>query len=53
MGRLRDLNAELMQALQNMKRVEWARKTEFTQQPAATLLKVATRHSEVLQELAA
>ena len=39
----RDLNAELMQALHEMKQGEWARKTEFTPQPDGSIRRVISR----------
>jgi DNA-binding transcriptional regulator YiaG len=39
----RDLNAELLQSLQELKRGEWARKTEFTTQLDGSIRRVITR----------
>jgi hypothetical protein len=39
----RDLNAELLQALHDMKRGEWARKTDFTPQPDGTIRRMILR----------
>ncbi len=46
----RDLNAELMQALQDMKRVEWARKTEFTPQPDGSIRRVILRRDGTIEK---
>lgn len=46
----RDLNAELMQALQDMKRGEWARKTEFTPQPDGSMRRVILRRDGTIEK---
>lgn len=46
----RDLNAELLQALNEMKRGEWARKTEFITQPDGSVRRVITRHDGTIEK---
>lgn len=46
----RDLNAELLQSLQELKRGEWARKTEFTPQPDGSIRRVITRRDGTIEK---
>ena len=46
----RDLNAELMQTLQEMKRGDWARKTEFTAQANGSIRRVITRRDGTIEK---
>jgi len=46
----RDVNAELSQALGEMKRGEWARKTEFTTQPDGSIRRVITRRDGTVEK---
>jgi putative transcriptional regulator len=46
----RDLNAELLQALHDMKRGEWARKTEFTPQPDGSIRRVILRRDGTIEK---
>jgi putative transcriptional regulator len=46
----RDLNAELFQALGEMKHGEWARKTEFTTQPDGSVRRVITRRDGTIEK---
>ena len=46
----RDLNAELLQSLQELKRGEWARKTEFTTQPGGSIRRVITRRDGTIEK---
>lgn len=46
----RDLNAELSQALSEMKPGEWARKTEFTPQPDGSVRRVITRRDGTIEK---
>jgi putative transcriptional regulator len=46
----RDLNAELMQTLQEMKRGDWARKTEFTTQVNGSIRRVITRRDGTIEK---
>lgn len=46
----RDLNAELLQALQEVKRREWSRKTEFIPQPDGTVRRVITRRNDTVEK---
>lgn len=46
----RDLNAELSQALGEMKHGEWARKTEFTTQPDGSVRRVITRRDGTIEK---
>ena len=46
----RDLNAELVQALQEMKGGEWARKTEFMAQPDGSVRRVITRRDGTIEK---
>lgn len=46
----RDLNAELLQAVQEMKRGEWARKTEFIAQPDGSVRRVITRRDGTIEK---
>ena len=46
----RDLNAELLQALNDMKRGEWARKTEFTPQQDGSIRRVILRRDGTIEK---
>lgn len=46
----RDLNAELMQTLNEMKRGGWARKTEFIAQPNGSLRRLVTRRDGTIEK---
>lgn len=46
----RDLNAELLQALNGMKRGEWARKTEFTPQKDGSIRRVILRRDGTIEK---
>jgi len=46
----RDLNAELSQAAQKMKRGEWARKTEFISQPDGSVRRLITRRDGTIEK---
>lgn len=46
----RDLNAELMQAMQEMKQGKWARRTEFTAQPDGSIRRVITRRDGAIEK---
>ena len=46
----RDLNAELMQTLHEMKRGDWARKTEFTTQANGSIRRVITRRDGTIEK---
>ena len=46
----RDLNAELLQALQDMKGGEWARKTEFTPQADGSIRRVISRRDGTIEK---
>jgi putative transcriptional regulator len=46
----RDLNAELSQALGEMKRGEWARETRFTTQPDGSIRRVITRRDGTIEK---
>ena len=46
----RDLNAELSQALGQMKQGQWARKTEFTTQADGAVRRVITRHDGTIEK---
>ena len=46
----RDLNAELMQTLHEMKRGDWARKTEFTTQVNGSIRRVVTRRDGTIEK---
>lgn len=46
----RDLNAELLQALPEMKRVDWARKTEFVTQVDGSIRRVITRRDGTIEK---
>ena len=46
----RDLNAELSQALGEMKRGKWARKTEFMAQPDGSVRRVITRRDGTIEK---
>jgi len=48
--RTRDLNAELSQALGEMKRGQWARKTEFTSLPDGSVRRVITRRDGTIEK---
>jgi putative transcriptional regulator len=46
----RDLNAELSQALREMKRGAWARKTEFVVQPDGSVRRIITRRDGTIEK---
>lgn len=46
----RDLNAELLQALNEAKRHQWARKTEFIPQADGTVRRVITRRDGTIEK---
>jgi len=46
----RDLNAELLQALDEMKRGKWARKTEFFPQPDGSIRRVISRRDGTVEK---
>jgi putative transcriptional regulator len=46
----RDLNAELLQALQDTKPGEWARKTEFTPQPDGSVRRMITKRDGTIEK---
>jgi putative transcriptional regulator len=46
----RDLNAELLQALDKMKRGKWARKTEFFPQPDGSIRRVISRRDGTVEK---
>ena len=46
----RDLNAELLQAVQEMKAGEWTRKTEFIAQPDGSACRVVTRRDGTVEK---
>lgn len=46
----RDLNAELLQSLQEMKRGDFARKTEFITQPDGSVRRVITRRDGTIEK---
>lgn len=46
----RDLNAELLQAVQEMKKNEWARKTEFITQPDGSVRRVITKRDGTIEK---
>jgi putative transcriptional regulator len=46
----RDLNSELLQALHNLKRGEWARKTEFIEQPNGAMRRLITRRDGTVEK---
>lgn len=46
----RDLNAELLQAVQQMKRGEWARKTEFVAQADGSIRRLITRRDGTIEK---
>jgi len=46
----RDLNAELLQALDEMKRAKWARKTEFFPKPDGSIRRVITRRDGTVEK---
>lgn len=48
--RTRDLNAELSQALGEMKRGTWARTTEFTTRPDGSVRRVITRRDGTIEK---
>jgi putative transcriptional regulator len=45
-----DLNAELSQAVQEMKRDKWARKTDFIMQPDGSVRRVITRRNGTIEK---
>src|ERR1035437_9487158 len=46
----RDLNAELIQTLHEMKRGDWARKPEFTTQPDGSIRRVISRRDGTIEK---
>lgn len=46
----RDLNAELLQSLDEMKRGDWARKTDFTPQADGSIRRVITRRDGTIEK---
>ena len=46
----RDLNAELLQSLHEMKRGDWARKTEFTPQADGSIRRIITRRDGTIEK---
>ncbi len=46
----RDLNAELSQAVQEIKRDKWARKTEFIMQQDGSVRRVITRRNGIIEK---
>lgn len=46
----RDLRAELSEALVEVKRGEWARKTEFTTQPDGSVRRIITRRDGTIEK---
>ncbi|ABQ27756.1 helix-turn-helix domain-containing protein [Geotalea uraniireducens] len=46
----RDLNAELLQSLREMKRGDWARKTEFITQPDGSVRRIITRRDGTIEK---
>lgn len=46
----RDLNAELLQALHEVRHGEWTRKTEFTPQADGSVRRVVTRHDGTVEK---
>jgi len=46
----RDLNAELSEALREMKRGRWARKTEFITKPDGSIRRLVTRHDGTIEK---
>ena len=46
----RDLNAELLQSLNELKRSGWARKTEFTPQADGSIRRVITRRDGTIEK---
>lgn len=46
----RDLNAELLQAVHELKRGEWARKTDFITQPDGSIRRVITRRDGTIEK---
>jgi putative transcriptional regulator len=48
--RTRDLNAELIQSLREIKRGDWARKTEFTTQSDGSIRRVITRRDGTIEK---
>ena len=46
----RDLNAELSQAVQEIKRDKWARKTEFITQEDGSVRRVITRRNGIIEK---
>ena len=46
----RDMNAELLQALHDIKRGEWARKTEFTPQKDGSIRRVISRRDGTIEK---
>jgi putative transcriptional regulator len=49
-GKKRDLNAELLRALDDVKRGKWARKTEFFPQPDGSMRRVITRRDGTVEK---
>lgn len=46
----RDLNAELLQAVQDMKPEEWSRKTEFTTQTDGSVRRMVTKRDGTIEK---
>jgi putative transcriptional regulator len=46
----RDLNAELLDSLNEMKRGDWARKTEFVTQPDGSVRRIITRRDGTIEK---
>jgi putative transcriptional regulator len=46
----RDLNAELLQALHEVRRGEWARKTQLSPQPDGSMRRVVTRRDGTVEK---
>lgn len=46
----RDLNAELSEALREIKRGRWARKTEFITKPDGSIRRLVTRHDGTIEK---
>lgn len=46
----RDLNAELLDTLNEMKRGDWARKTEFVTQPDGSVRRIITRRDGTIEK---
>jgi len=46
----RDLNAEILQAVQDMKQNEWARKTELIKQPDGSVRRIITKRDGTIEK---